>query len=204
MSRTIKSGVYQIRNLTNHKLYIGSTINLRRRWFNHQSDLVQNKHHSIKLQRAWNKYGADVFVFEVLLYCDPENCLTYEQTTMDYYQPEYNICKVARSRLGASMSTSAKEKLRQKRLGSKHTKATRIKMAQAHIGQKHSDISKNKIRVANRGSGSNHVKLNQDAVRQIRVLLQDGLTQNIIAKRFDVTQGVISRIKNKQAWSWLL
>lgn len=205
MSRTIRSGIYQVRNINNNKLYIGSAaISLSQRWSNHKVLLRKNDHHSIKLQRAWNKYGADVFVFEVLLYCDPENCLMYEQIALDYYKPEYNICLVAGSRLGTITSNDTKEKIRQKRLGTRHTKATKVKMSKTHVGKKHSDISKNKIKIANQGSGSNSVKLDRYIVQQVRILLQDGLTQNIIAARFGVTQSLISKIKNKQIWSWLL
>ena len=98
----MKNGVYQIRNRANGKRYIGSAAEYRgmpQRWSVHRSALNSNRHYARHLQHAWNKYGEGSFVFEVLLYCDPGDCLTYEQIALDHYQPEYNTLKVAGSRL---------------------------------------------------------------------------------------------------------
>ena len=107
----MKTGVYQIRNLTNGKRYVGSTASQKGfadRWSLHRLQLRREKHHSIKLQRAWNKHGADVFIFEVLLYCDPQDCLVYEQIALDHYKPEYNVAKIAGSSLGIKRSEAFK------------------------------------------------------------------------------------------------
>jgi hypothetical protein len=64
------SGVYQIVNKFNNKVYIGGTLNLRERIINHVSELKHHKHHSIHLQRAFDKYGIDAFYFEILEICD--------------------------------------------------------------------------------------------------------------------------------------
>lgn len=56
--------IYHIINKKNGKRYIGKTINLKHRLECHYSKLRNNKHHSHKLQRAFNKYGADSFKVE--------------------------------------------------------------------------------------------------------------------------------------------
>ena len=48
-------GVYKIENIKNHKVYIGSSKNIYNRWKQHLSQLKANTHHSIKLQRCYNK-----------------------------------------------------------------------------------------------------------------------------------------------------
>lgn len=53
--------IYHITNIQNGKKYIGKTINIKHRLECHFSDLALNKHHSIKLQRAYNKYGKENF-----------------------------------------------------------------------------------------------------------------------------------------------
>lgn len=58
--------IYKIRNKTNNKFYLGSSKNLANRWREHKRDLRNNKHHSPRLQHAWNKYGPENFVFEVI------------------------------------------------------------------------------------------------------------------------------------------
>ena len=58
-------GIYKIENLVNGKVYIGSSINIYRRWEEHKTALRHNRHHSYKLQRAWNKHGEQNFKFEI-------------------------------------------------------------------------------------------------------------------------------------------
>lgn len=59
-------GIYRIKNIINNKFYIGSSKNLSRRELEHETKLNQNKHYNKYLQRAWNKYGGEAFVFEYL------------------------------------------------------------------------------------------------------------------------------------------
>lgn len=59
-------GIYQIRNVRNGKVYIGSTVNFETRFYQHRRELNKGKHHSRKLQQSWNECGSDAFVFEVL------------------------------------------------------------------------------------------------------------------------------------------
>lgn len=58
--------IYEIKNITNNKKYIGVTKNLRKRKNTHFSLLRNNKHHNIHLQNAYNKYGIKNFVFSVI------------------------------------------------------------------------------------------------------------------------------------------
>src|SRR5216684_1737979 len=60
------SGIYKITCTANKKIYIGSAVNLYHRKGQHFSDLRQNKHHNPIMQNAWNKYGEQAFIFEVL------------------------------------------------------------------------------------------------------------------------------------------
>lgn len=60
------SGVYRIRNLLDGKVYIGSCKVFKQRAGQHSSRLEKNKHHNRHLQNAWNKYGSNAFLFEVL------------------------------------------------------------------------------------------------------------------------------------------
>lgn len=86
MKKEVISGIYKITNKINNKPYIGSSNNIERRWRQHISLLNNNKHHSIKLQRAWNKYGQDNFEFEIIEECDVEKLLYLEQFYIDKYK----------------------------------------------------------------------------------------------------------------------
>lgn len=68
----MESGIYIIRNTLNDKCYIGQSSNLKARWAKHKNFLKNNKHHNKHLQAAWNKYGEENFVFEILEKCPIE------------------------------------------------------------------------------------------------------------------------------------
>lgn len=61
-----KPVIYKIRNVVNQKFYVGSTTNMKERARTHRNRLRRGKHHSAHLQAAWNKYGEECFVFEVV------------------------------------------------------------------------------------------------------------------------------------------
>ena len=90
-----EAGIYQIRALHSGEIYIGSTRNLKQREQDHFRFLRYGKHKNPKLQNSYNKYGRENFVFEVLMTCAPENCLTHEQEHFDRLNPEFNLIKVA-------------------------------------------------------------------------------------------------------------
>jgi group I intron endonuclease len=61
----IQAGVYQIKNIQNQKIFIGSTLNLKTlngRKFELENGSCTNK----SLQQEWNKYGKEAFIFEEL------------------------------------------------------------------------------------------------------------------------------------------
>lgn len=76
-------GVYGILNSITGKIYIGSAIILHRRIVDHIYFLNLGKHHSILLQRAWNKYGKEAFEFLVLEYSSKDSVVSREQFWMD-------------------------------------------------------------------------------------------------------------------------
>lgn len=66
------SGIYMIKNMINNKVYIGQAVNIERRWHDHISELNENKHINTHLQRAWNKYGSNNFIFSIVEKCSEE------------------------------------------------------------------------------------------------------------------------------------
>lgn len=92
-----KAGVYHIRNTVNGKYYVGSAVNLRKRFNHHNSTLKNNKHKNSHLQHSFNKHGEDNFKFIVLFNCDKEDCFKYEQEEIDKvpFDSLYNINTIA-------------------------------------------------------------------------------------------------------------
>ena len=62
-----KFGIYKITCKVNNKIYIGSTeVCFKQRFTKHKQRLRNNYHENDYLQKSWNKYGEDNFVFEIL------------------------------------------------------------------------------------------------------------------------------------------
>jgi len=62
----IISGIYSITQLSTGKRYIGSSVNIKRRWNSHKSALNRGINDNPHLQNAWKKYGQDSFLFEII------------------------------------------------------------------------------------------------------------------------------------------
>lgn len=126
------SGVYTITCIPTGRKYVGSSVNVQRRWYCHKNALKKGKHKNVLLQRAWDKYGEDAFIFEILVTTAPEDMLDVEQEQLDsgeFFAPNgFNIMK--------SVSWI--------------TEAVRNKMAASHTGKKHSASTREKLALANR------------------------------------------------------
>jgi len=79
-------GIYKITNKTNNQCYVGQSIDIDRRWYNHRtSDL------NYPLYWAINKHGIENFEFIVLEEVKDANLLTSrEQYWYQLLQPQYN------------------------------------------------------------------------------------------------------------------
>lgn len=63
---TKSPGIYSIRFGLNERIYIGSAMNLGRRKSQHLYKLRRNIHDNPKLQNYYNKYGEELFSFNIL------------------------------------------------------------------------------------------------------------------------------------------
>lgn len=141
--------IYQITNMENGKYYIGSAESFEKRMWQHKSDLRRNVHKNPRLQAAWNKYGADAFVFEVLeVIPSGEHTLSWENKHLHVH-------------VGAADCYNINVDATAPRLGQKHSEETRAKIAAnrtAPAGESHyrfgrtvSEETRKKIGAAQRG-----------------------------------------------------
>lgn len=113
--------VYRIVNKVTNKCYVGQSVNVKKRLKDHFQLLRAGKHHSVKLQRSFDKYGEENFFGDVEFICDdPEELTSVEQMLIDgamwfEQEPWYNISLV----VDAPMR------------GRRHTEETRKRISQA-------------------------------------------------------------------------
>lgn len=88
-------GVYQIINTVTQKKYIGSTTqNFRKRCWQHRTELNRKNHKNLHLQRSYDKYGPNVFLFDIIKVIDKDEAIREEeQLLLNLYKKEdlYNI-----------------------------------------------------------------------------------------------------------------
>ncbi len=156
----MNSGVYQIMNKQNYHMYIGSTVDFSERWRLHRLTLNRGDHRNRYLQRAWNKYGEDIFEFSIVEYIDDLNTLeTREQWFTDLWNPEYSIRKeCVGSQLGTKRTKESKLKMSKARegkppgnKGKKLSEESKRKIGLAAIGRIHSEETKLKMSIAAKG-----------------------------------------------------
>lgn len=140
------TGVYLIRNTVNGKVYVGSASrSIGKRWWQHRWNLSRNpKAKKSRLLNAWKKYGADAFVFEVLIVCEPQDCLRYEQWYIDHF-------KSADQRFGYNQSPTAGNIL-----GMKQSPETCAKLAAIFKGRTFKPETLQKMRLAHKNRSPEH------------------------------------------------
>lgn len=165
------SGIYQIVNIIDGKSYVGSAIDTRKRWWEHLCLLRKRSHHSIKLQRAWDKYGESRFQFVVLEQVDePKLLVMREQFWIDEKRAAttlgYNICPTAGSHLGLKRSAEtcariseskknpsieSRHRMSVAQLGKMTTERARAMQLVARFGKPLPDSTRRKIAMAHTG-----------------------------------------------------
>lgn len=66
VERVKPAGIYQVKNIANGRVLLGSSLNLEGPLNRHKFMLKINGHTNKELQQDWNELGPDQFVFEIL------------------------------------------------------------------------------------------------------------------------------------------
>lgn len=156
-------GIYRIINIANGKSYIGSSRNIRKRFYMHLWQLRKGKHHSKHLQRAWNFFGDSEFYFAIIEYCEIAQLIEREQYWVNYFKTfdskhGYNLSKIVNhpgtgkitdayrkkmSEIKKGIATSALQKQRAREVKRKLTDEDEIKIKELFkSGMNMSDIAK--------------------------------------------------------------
>lgn len=175
-------GIYQIRNLQNNKVYIGSTNCFNRRKDEHFTNLRNNHHVNPHLQHAFNCYGEHNFVFEILeVIKEEKDLIKREQYWFDKINPckdsiGYNILNEATEVNRIAHSEQTKRKISQSKKGTRawnkglkcpqwsgknhgmygktHTPEVKQRLREFHLGRKLSEETKKRMSDAQKRAGN--------------------------------------------------
>lgn len=188
-----KAGIYKITNLTNNKTYIGSSVNLSRRFTCYYSFKYINRWNTGIICKALIKYGYYNFKLEILEYCASEKCIEREQYYFDKLNPEYNVLKTAGSSLGYKHSEETLVKFKER----KHSEETRAKISAAQIGKKISEETRAKLRCRTRPAGSGRSKIQIEVFDQKTEIKTIYFSITEVAQALGVHKGSISKYISK-------
>lgn len=190
MKKSKVIAIYKIYCIVNNKVYIGSSINVYKRWHNHRYELINNKHHSIYLQNAWNKYGAKNFKFEILeKFSSNEFIIEREQFWMDYYV-SYN------TKYGFNTNSKAEGNHARK-----WSDKQRIKYSNSRKGKKATPAQLNALNENRKiGSESNLSNINEEKVLLIVNSINDGLSPKEVSLLYDVGISCVKAIYQRRTW----
>jgi len=135
------AGVYAIVNTISggYISYVGSTTNLHERAASHVRKLNRSSHHNKYLQHAWNKYGEDAFVFDVLEDAeDKKKLFVREQHWLDLFK-EFGLVY--------NLAVCTDNPNRGRHLSEEH----RRRISRANTGGTHSPETRKKLSIANKG-----------------------------------------------------
>jgi len=118
----------------------------------HRHHLRRNKHHSIHLQRAWQKHGEAAFVFSIIEHVHADELIAREQYYLDTLRPfgtnGYNIAPMAGSTRGVKRTPEQIERMAAINRGKKLSPEHRARISAAGRGRKHTEESIKKLREA--------------------------------------------------------
>ena len=109
-------GIYKITTLHNNKYYIGSSIDIEKRWRDHLSKMRMQKHANARLQNVYNKYGESDFAFIVLLEMPDASNIEIRQKEQEFLDKIFqedkdNIYNLARDANGGNSTSFSKKSL---------------------------------------------------------------------------------------------
>lgn len=139
--------IYKIVNTKTGKYYVGSTINFRQRKYNHLRLLRLQKHHSVYLQRAFDKFGERSFVFIIVeKNISPDKLEKREQDFLNIAKKDksYNcsflaykieMTKIIREKIGKKTKQRLLDKKNHPLFGTRLSSATRKRISDSLIGR---------------------------------------------------------------------
>ena len=128
-------GIYKIQSKKKpERIYVGSSVDINKRWSAHKRDLIRQKHVNRKLQNHANKYGLGDLDFVIIVCCGKEEVIAYEQFYIDALDPFFNLCPTADSPRGVSHESRRGKPTWQK--GKHFTEEHKRKLSEAMRGDK--------------------------------------------------------------------
>jgi group I intron endonuclease len=198
-------GVYRITCLPSGRVYIGSSIDIAKRFSEHRSSLRAGRHHSLLMQRAWDKHGREAFQFKPLFLCRPADRIGAEQVQIDLH-------RAADPKFGMNRASVAKGTPPSRAFaGRRHSEESRRQISDSRKGYQawnkgvpskvkgcpRDEIVRQKIAAGKQAGGS----ITMDIARAMRAhRAKNSTTAKQIAAAFGTSMAVSYRVLRGVSW----
>jgi group I intron endonuclease len=149
----MKSGIYKI--TVNNNIYVGSSKNINRRYWEHLWKLKKGKHSNKHLQNLYNKYKEENFELTVLEHCDVVHLIKNEQKWINLLKPSINKAPVSGTTLGLKLTKEQCKTRSKNNIGRKHSPESIQKRVNKIKGRKYTDTHKANISASLSGKPQN-------------------------------------------------
>jgi group I intron endonuclease len=171
-------GIYTITCIADNKVYVGQSQNIKFRFNIHKSHLRHKKHRNSYLQRAWDKYGENNFIFEVKEICsigelNDKEVFWIKKLGSNHRDKGFNL-------------TDGGDGVR----GYKHTAKDKEFFSKYWTGKQTGEDNARSV-------------LTDEDVKTIIQLLLKHVSMDKIAKTFNVSKANVQMIKEKKTWTHL-
>jgi group I intron endonuclease len=153
--REVISGVYSIQQISNEKIYVGSSIDIFKRWREHirRAKLLKQKDISPrdKMGRALKCYPVDSWRFSVLELTSPSDAPlreTFWIGELDTYHNGYNSTLEGTSTFGTKYSDASKKLLSERAKGRVTSEETKQLLSQRMKNRKFSETHRARLKEA--------------------------------------------------------
>jgi len=209
-------GIYQIRNLVNGKVYIGSSVDIKMRWGKHKSQLKTGNHRNQHLLSAWKKYGKENFVFEKIEDVLEKRYLSLrEQWFLDNiikWDSDYNIAKKTdrppspKGRRHSQESKDKMSKLKKGKVWGSHSQETKDEMSKTRSGKNHPNWGKHrsketKEKISKSQQGENHPNWGKHLSEKTRKKISKGIRSSNHSEKVPKGESChLSKLKKEDVW----
>ncbi|MBA4285454.1 MAG: hypothetical protein C0434_07980 [Xanthomonadaceae bacterium] len=202
-------GVYRITDSSSGRFYIGSSVNIAKRWAQHQHRLARGTHPNPMLQAIWSVNPARLSIAVVRLTAsDRSELLNAEQVALDASRVGsnplcMNVLRVAGSHLGRKRTAETRARLAAANTGKQASDETRAKQRAAKLGKPLSVEHRRKLSNARRGlPGTPRAGIPRPTLRRftdtqvasIRADRAAGMSWRLLALEYGVAKGTVKRI----------
>lgn len=203
-------GIYRIVDSKSGRFYIGSSVNVSKRWIQHQYRLTHQTHPNPILQALWNADPLRLRI-ETLEVCpqDRDLLLSAEQKALDAVgvgknSECMNVLAVAGSHLGRKRTAETIARMSAAQMGKSPSAEARAKMRAAKLGKPQTEAHRRNNGLARTGLKINRAKgvtrqltlraLTDAQVMDLRAKRKGGMSWRLLGLHFNLHQSSAKRI----------